>query len=69
MTPIKFDGFNALYKPTTDGPQVDMPAKRDGKIVVTRWLPSPDELQCLAHGGAVELTVFGGLPPVDIRVV
>lgn len=69
MTPIKFDGFNAVYKPTTDGPQIDLPALRDGKTVVTRWLPSSDEIQRLAHGGAVELTVFGGLPPVAVGVV
>jgi hypothetical protein len=69
MTPTTFDGFNALYKPMPDGPQADMPAKRDGKTVVTRWLPTHEEIQKMSRGGAVELTIYGGLPPLTMRVV
>jgi hypothetical protein len=69
MTPTTFDGFNSIYKGTAEFPCEDLPAKRDGKTVVTRWLPSAEELQRMARGGAVELTIFGGQPPVAMRVV
>lgn len=69
MQPTTFDGFNAVYKPIKDGPQEDLPAKRDGKSVVTRWLPTHEEIQRLSRGGAIELTVHGGQPPVELRVV
>ena len=69
MTPTKFDGFNAVYKGTAELPCEDLPAKRNGKTVVTRWLPTAEELQRMARGGVVELTIYGGQPPVAMRVV
>jgi hypothetical protein len=32
-------------------------------VVVTAWLPSPEDLERLNAGGAVYLAVIGGLPP------
>jgi len=69
MTPFKFDGFNAVYRGTAELPCEDLPAKRTDKAVVTQWRPTRDELQTLCNGGSVELTVFGGQPPVAMRVV
>lgn len=69
MTPLKFDGFNAVYRPVDGGPQMDLPAKRDGDVVVTRWQPTHEELQVLYSGGAVELKVYGGQPAVEVGVV
>ncbi|MGB3042426.1 MAG: hypothetical protein WBB98_04500 [Xanthobacteraceae bacterium] len=69
MQPTKFDGFNSLYRPTAEGLQEDLPAKRTDKTVVTRWLPTAEEIQRMSRGGAVELTIFGGQPPVAMRVV
>jgi hypothetical protein len=69
MIPLKFDGFNAVYRPVEGGPQRDLPAKRDGNVVVTRWQPSYEELQVLYNGGCVELTVHGGQPVVELGVV
>lgn len=69
MTPQKFDGFNAIYKGTAELPCEDLPAKRDGKTVITRWRPSAEEIQKMARGASVELTIFGGQPPVAMRVV
>ncbi len=69
MTPTKFDGFNAVYRGTAELPCEDLPAKRTGGAVTTRWLPTAEEIQRMARGGAVELTIFGGQPPVAMRVV
>ena len=69
MTPTSFDGFNAIYKPHEGGPQRDLPAMRDGDVVVTRWLPTAAELQALYNGGAIELKIYGGQPPVELGVV
>lgn len=68
MTPIKFDGFNAIYKST--GPDIeDLPALRKDGNVTSRWQPSYAEMQVLMNGGAIELTIHGGQPAVALRVV
>lgn len=69
MTPQTFEGFNAVYKPVDGGPQRDLPAKRDGEAVITRWRPTAEELQALYNGGSVELKVYGGQPAVELGVV
>lgn len=67
MTPIKFDGFNAIYK-GCDGVE-DLPAKREDGNVVSRWWPSQEDIDSLVRGGAIELTIHGGQPAVALRVV
>lgn len=69
MIPLKFDGFNAVYKPTATGPQRNLPARRDGDVVVTRWQPTHEELQALYNGAAIELKIYGGQPAVEVGVV
>jgi hypothetical protein len=67
MTPIKFDGFNCIYK---GAPGVeDLPAKREDGNVISRWWPSQKEIDVLVRGGSVELVIAGGQPPVELRVV
>lgn len=68
MTPLKFDGFNRVYKKNELQPD-DIPAKREAGVVTSRWQPSYSELQTLLSGGCVELTVHGGQPAVALRVV
>lgn len=67
MTPLKFEGFNCIYK---GAPGVeDLPAKREDGTVTSRWQPTYEELQTLCGGGSVELVIAGGQPPLTMSVV
>jgi hypothetical protein len=68
VTPLKFDGFNRVYKKNELQPE-DIPAKREAGVVISRWQPSYAELQILLNGGCIELTVHGGQPAVSLGVV
>lgn len=68
MTPLKFDGFNRVYKKNELQPD-DIPAQRTGNASTSRWLPSYNDLLLLNGGGAIELTIHGGQPAVALRVV
>lgn len=68
MTPLKFDGFNRVYKKNELQPD-DIPAKREGSTVTSRWWPSNHELIALQEGGSIELTIHGGQPAVALRVI
>jgi hypothetical protein len=68
MTPLKFDGFNRVYKKNELQPD-DIPAMRVGSKVTSRWWPTQGEIEQLKAGGAIELTIHGGQPAVALRVV
>lgn len=75
MTPIHFDGITAIYKAPEDwdaksnGPCADLPVLRTKDTATSRWKPTHEEIQRLARGAAVELTIHGGQPAVALRVV
>ena len=68
MTPLKFDGFNRVYKKNELQPD-DIPAQRVGSSSTSRWQPSYAELQVLMNGGAIELTIHGDQPAVALSVL
>jgi hypothetical protein len=57
------------------GPPEDMPdcnplfVRLVGPCLVSRWEPTPAELQLLVEGGSVELWVHGQQPPVALIAV
>lgn len=67
MTPIKFDGFNCIYKGCGD--VEDLPAQRKDGNVISRWQPTNAELHALWNGAAVEIAIAGGQPAIAVGVV
>jgi hypothetical protein len=49
---------------------VDLTAMRQPGCISTHWKPSPEELETLAQGGLIRLTILGEQhPPVMLQVV
>lgn len=80
MTPYKFQEANQKFGPPdgfTESQVVPVDAfvgeaKQgclDGsKIVVTAWMPTPEERERLCLGAPIFLTFIGGLPPHAVSV-
>jgi len=75
MNPVKFPEANSTFGPPAglEESQVQTVAAYVGQIergsvegmsvVVVAWQPTPAELEVLNAGGAIFLSVIGGLPP------
>lgn len=70
MTPIEFPEANTVYQGEGCG---DLPARlhndEDGvQWIISKWVPTADELQALINGAPVTLWVAGMQPPVSLVV-
>jgi hypothetical protein len=81
LIPYHFDGQERVleapggYDHEKDGECVGLPVRfeRDGEgrifAVSSMWKPTPEQLATLNAGGAVQLTCWGGQPPVMLDAV
>ena len=71
MIPTRIEGAtHILGKPAgMDDPCGRLHVRNEGPYWISRWQPLPDELQMLIEGGSVELSVYGGQPPVSLIAV
>lgn len=70
MFPLRIEGAQLIMSGGSD--QAIKPLHvfvLDGDCFVSRWEPTPDELETLNAGGSVELQVIGYQPPVALKVV
>jgi hypothetical protein len=56
------------WKPEEHGECGQLTVRQSGDFVESAWEPTPAELAMLKAGGHVVLSVFGGQPPVTLRV-
>lgn len=70
MRPIRTQTCNLVYKGPTPGiGDLHCERVRAGEIV-SFWRPSRDELEAIAAGAVIELSIFGEpIPPVSVNVV
>ena len=66
MVPLRIAGADRIMvaPPSQDGEVRDLHIKIIDGCSVSRWEPTPGELELLNAGGSVELWVQGGQPPV-----
>lgn len=69
MIPLRIEHADAVMKAPPGCPEVrDLHVRIEGNCCVSRWEPTPRELEMLNAGGSVELWVMGGQPPVLLTV-
>jgi hypothetical protein len=69
MIPLRIEGATHIMAAPPGRPEVrDLHTRLVDGCYVSRWEPTPIELQMLNQGGPVELWVMGGMPPVNIQV-
>lgn len=69
MIPLRIEGANVIMKaPSGMKDCRDLHIKIIDGAYVSRWEPTPDELDALNAGGSVELWCVGGQPPVALMV-
>ena len=66
MIPLRIEGATLIMKAPQgqEGEVRDLHVAQIDGCFVSRWEPTPSELQILLDGGSVELWVMGGQPPV-----
>jgi hypothetical protein len=66
MIPLRIEGATLTMKapPGSEGEVRDLHVSVVDGCYVSRWEPTPRELQILCDGGSVELWVMGSQPPV-----
>lgn len=70
MIPLRIEGAThiMLAPPGKEGEVRDLHVLAQDGCCVSRWEPTPGELEVLNNGGSVELWVMGGQPPVMLTV-
>lgn len=71
MIPLRIEGANRVFRaPPGMANCRDLHVRWDPKegSCVSRWEPTPEELEMLKAGGSVELWVCGHQPPVYVGV-
>ena len=72
MIPLRIKGATHIMGPPRDCDEVNIVSlhiiRTNDNCFVSRWEPTPKELDMLNNGGSVELWVLGSQPPVDIQV-
>lgn len=63
MLPLVIEGFNVIFKDKKPGSKMhDIHAVvTEDNVTISRWQPTPEEVQMLLSGGSVELRMIG--PP------
>ncbi len=71
MIPLRIKDATHVFKapPGQEGEVRDLHVKVVDGCCVSRWEPTPRELEILNNGGSVELWVIGGQPPVFLQAV
>ncbi len=70
MIPLRIEGATTIFKapPGKEGEVRDLHVLVTEGFCVSRWEPTPGELETLTRGGSVELWIMGGQPPVTLIV-
>jgi hypothetical protein len=74
MIPLRIEGANAIMRapPGQEGQVRDLHVlvveEGDTQHFVSRWEPTPEEIEVLNAGGSVELWCMNGQPPVFVGV-
>ena len=71
MIPLRIDGANRVFRAPPGSTNCrDLHVRFDASegTCISRWEPTPEELEILKAGGSVELWVCGNQPPVYIGV-
>lgn len=71
MIPLRIKDATHVFKapPGQEDEVRDLHVKVIEGCCVSRWEPTPRELEMLNNGGSVELWVTGGQPPVFLQAV
>lgn len=70
MIPLRIEGATHIMKapPGKEGEVRDLHVLVTDGCCVSRWEPTPRELEALNRGGSIELWVMGVQPPVMLAV-
>lgn len=70
MIPLRIECATKVMRapPGKEGEVRDLHIAEIDGCCVSRWEPTPAEMEMLAAGGSVELWVMGGQPPVMLTV-
>jgi hypothetical protein len=68
VIPLRIEGATLCMKapPGKEAEVRDLHVAVIDGCYVSRWEPTPNELEILNRGGSVELWVIGGQPPVSL---
>ena len=70
MIALRIEGWTNRMVAPPEAPEVaDLYIRRVDGCCVSRWEPTPAELEMLNAGGSVELWVMGQQPPVMLTAV
>jgi len=75
MIPRRIEGANVVFHAPSEwdaktyGTCLELHARRRGNTIETAWEPTPAELELLARGGSLVLSIVGVQPPVALYVL